>query len=453
MLLVLNEKSLEFADDSTQQSQQDIILSKVFLFLFFFSQVVSGKENKTLADKFGYEQKKVSSPSSVKPPRKVFGVSNKVNVNGIQTGRQITDSKRATNDLAQAKLKPTLTKSYTGAFSKPNLGGNLKNHVNAETQSSARSSSKSVFTALSKSTSRFSSCSNAAWSCPMKVVSSRISLGPLVRTRTGLVPAVTQSKQAQSQNLRCTSTLPNNATATGTIANRSRSIASTSVTASKRPAVAQKMLPSTALNKLVRDKSVSLTAACNIKPKVQNKSGSKCSLLSSKSQISCGQEPAFNVPKQTVALDKLEGTVRATKLDKSAGQPSDRSIKQMFGREVKKNIQQCKVPSRPSQVPASRCSSRGISAVVPAAAPEHGVKTKTFALTDTKKMHSSVTTKLPQTGLKKTVSSVVSRTVPRPVRTSSHTGQVPVTKATKAPAKAVPQTEGRKQTAAQEERM
>lgn len=210
---------------------------------------------------------------------------------------------------------------------------------------------------------------------------------------------------------------------------------------------------STALNKPVRDKSVSLTAAYNIKPKVQNKSSSKCSLLSSKSQISCGQKPASNVPKRTVALDKLEGAVRVTKFDEFAGQPSDRSIKQMFGREVKKNGQQCKVPSRPSRVPASRCSSRGISAFVPAAAAEHGVITKTFTLTDIKKVHSSVTTKLSQTGLKRTVSSVVSQTVPRPVRTSSHTGQAPVTKTTKAPAKAVPQTEGRKQTAAQEERM
>lgn len=374
-----------------------------------------------------------------------------MDVDRIPTGRQITNSKCATNDLAQAKLKPVLTKSYTAVFSKPNLSCNLKNHANREIQSSGRSSSKSVFIAVSKSTSRFSSCSNAAWSCPMKTVSSRISLGPLVRTRTGLVPAVTQSIQAQIQNLRCTSTLPINTTSTGIIANRSRSIASTSVTASKRPAVAQKTLPSTALNKPVRDKSVSSTAACNIKPKVQNKSSSKCSLLSSKSQITCGQKPASNVPKRTVTLDKLEGAV--TKLDKSAGQPLDRSIKQMFGREVKKNGQQCKVPSRPSQVPASRCSSRGISGVVPAAAAKHGVKTKTFTLRDTKKVPSSVTTKLPQTGPKRTVSSVVSQTVPRPARTSSHTGQAPVTKTTKAPAKAVPQTEGRKQTAAQEERM
>lgn len=376
-----------------------------------------------------------------------------MNVNGIQTGRQITNSKCASNDLAQASLKPVLTKSYTAVFSKPKLSGNLKNHANTEIQFSGRSSSKSVFTAVSKSASRFSSCSNAAWSCPMKTVNSRISLGPLVRTRTGLVPAVTQSRQAQGQNLRHTSTLPINTTATGTIANRSRSIAYTSVTASKRPAVAQKTLPSTALNKPIRDESVSLTAACNTKPKVQNRSSSKCSLLSSKTQISCGQKPASNVPKRTVALDKLEGAVRVTKPNKSAGQPLDRSVKQMFGCEVKKNGQQCKVSSRPSQVPASRCSSRGISAVVPAAAAEHRATTKTVTLTDTKKVHSSVTTKLPQTGLKRTVSSVVSQTVPRPARTSSHTGQVPVTKTTKAPAKAMPQTEGRKRTAAQEERM
>lgn len=281
----------------------------------------------------------------------------------------------------------------------------------------------------------------------MNTVSSRISLGPLVRTRTGLVPAVTQSREAQSQNLTRTSALPINTTSTGTVAYRSRSVASTSVTASSRPAVAQKTLPSTALNKPVRHKSVPLTAACDIKPKVQNKSSSKCSLVSSKSQITCGQKPASNVPKRTVALDKLDGAARVTKLDKSAGQPSDRSIKHMFGREVKKNGQQCKVPPRPSQVPASRCSSRGMSAAVPA------VKTKTSTLTDAKKVHSSVTSKLPQTGLKRTVSSVVSQTAPRPATTSSHTGRAPVTRTSKAPAKAVPQTEGRKQTAAQEERM
>lgn len=431
--------------------------------MFLFSQAVTGKENKTSADRFRYERTKVptlAAQTTIHPARRVFGVSNNVNVKGsLLTGRQITSYRSETSGPAQPKLKPVLTRSYTVVSSKSNLNttSHLKKQSNTGIQSLGRGSSNAVCTAVTKSNSRFSSSSKAAWSCPMKTASARISLGPLVKTKTGLIPAVTQPRNTPSQNPTHTSATATDTITTSSVANKLRSSTSTSVTVSKRSAMAQKKtLPTTALNKAVSEKTiVSSTARVKIKVQDQNKSNSKLllgkhSLSSCKSQLSSGLKSTSNFSKCTAAPIKPEGRVGMSKYNKSAGQPTDRSTKQRSEREGEKNGQQCKVPPQTSLGPASRYSSRTVTRAMQAAVAE---RTKTSTQRDSKKGHSSLNTQPQQMGIKRTGAPVTSQTVPRPARTISHTSQATDTKTTKGPTRVITQTERKKQTAAQEERM
>lgn len=355
----------------------------------------------------------------------------------MQTGWQGTHSKRATNGPTQPNLKPVLKKSDTAPAT-----SNLRNCLNTGVQSSVRSSSKSDCTAVPISASRFRRGSNAAWSCPMNTAGSRISLGCLVKTRTGLVPALTQFLHTPSQNL-----ARDSAPATNTAASRAARHQTTAV--SKRPAAAQKSLPPTALSKAARNKGVSSTAAAgDRKAKVQAKPNSRPSLLPLKSRITNGLKSTSSTSSCTATLDKAKGTARGTASYQSDRRPTDSSTRRMFERESNKNTQQVNASSRLShQVAAS--SSAGFRRSAPAAAAST-VKEKSSIHTHAKKGQSFVNGKPPQIGLRRTASSV---TVPRPPRITSHTRPATVTTATKTPAKAVPQTEGAKVTAAQEERM
>lgn len=355
----------------------------------------------------------------------------------MQTGWQGTHSKRATNGPTQPNLKPVLKKSDTAPAT-----SNLRNCLNTGVQSSVRSSSKSDCTAVPISASRFRRGSNAAWSCPMNTAGSRISLGCLVKTRTGLVPALTQFLHTPSQSL-----ARDSAPATNTAGSRAARHQTTAV--SKRPAAAQKSLPPTALSKAARNKGVSSTAAAgDRKAKVQAKPNSRPSLLPLKSRITNGLKSTSSTSSCTATLDKAKGTARGTASYQSDRRPTDSSTRRMFERESNKNTQQVNASSRLShQVAAS--SSGGFRRSVPTAAAST-VKEKSSIHTHAKKGQSFVNGKPPQIGLRRTASSV---TVPRPPRITSHTRPATVTTATKTPAKAVPQTEGAKVTAAQEERM
>ncbi|KAK1892176.1 Cytoskeleton-associated protein 2-like [Dissostichus eleginoides] len=94
-----------------------------------------------------------------------------------------------------------------------------------------------------------------------------------------------------------------------------------------------------------------------------------------------------------------------------------------------------------------------IIGVTRAAVAELAVKSKTCKKTDDKKGHISANAPPPQAGFKRTSAPVVSQTVPRTGRTISHTSQATLTKTPKFPVRVIPQTEGKKLTAAQEERM
>ncbi|KAF1389551.1 hypothetical protein PFLUV_G00074570 [Perca fluviatilis] len=419
-------------------------------------KVVKGKENKAPADRLRYKSTTIQTlvaQSTKHPARGAFVVHNKLNVNGsMLTGRQNTNRPSATSGPAQPKLnhKHVLTRTK----SNPNAASRLTKKPNTGEPSSSRASSNAARTALTKSSSRLGSGSNATWSCSMKTISVRMSLGPMVKTKTGLTPAVTQPRNSQSQNLTHTSaTAADTTTATTmSVANKVKSSTSSSVSVSQRSAMAQrKTLPTPSLNKPERTRA-------GIKVPDQNKSNPK-PLLCKHSQPSCRSQLSSELKSRSISSKctatpvKPEGKAGMSKTYKSASQPTDRSTKQRSDGARLKNGPPCKVASRTSSRPASRCISRAITGVVGAAVAELGGNTKTCKETGGTKGHSSANAPPPQTGIKRRSAPVMSQTVPRPGRTISHTGHAIDTKTSKVPVRVFPQTEVKKLTAAQEERM
>ncbi|XP_070821066.1 cytoskeleton-associated protein 2-like [Chaetodon trifascialis] len=412
-------------------------------------KVVTGKENKVPADRFSHEHSKVpivAAQSSIHPDKRVFAVNKKVNVKGsILTNRWSAASGPALPKLNRVSSKSNL-----------NVVSQLKKQPNTGIQTSGRAPSNAAPAGVTESNSRFSSRSYAPWSCPMRTVSVRMSLGPLVKTKTGLIPTVTQARNSQSRNL--THTI---GTTTNSVGNKVQSSTLSSLSVSKRSPMAQrKTLPTTTLNNPVKRATVSSTARADIKVQDQNKSNSKPlvgkhSQPACKSQLSSGLKSTSSSSKFTAAPIKPQGRVRMPETNKSAGQPADRSTKLRSAGEGKENGQLCKVASRTSSGPVSRWSSRVVSRVTQPAVAELEGKTKTCKETDVKKGQSSSNGPLPQTIRKRTGAPGMSQTLPRPARTINFTGNTMEMKTTttKARVKVIPQTEQKKLSAAQEERM
>lgn len=419
-------------------------------------QELKGKENKAPAERFRFEGTKIpnlAAQSTKHPTRGAFGVTDKANVKAsILTGRKNTNRPSATSRPAQPKLNqnPVLTRTYPVVSSKSNLNAatHLKKQPNTGIPSSGGVSLNAARTVVTKSNSRFSSSSNAIRSCPIKTVTVRMSLCPMVKTKTGLIPAVIQPRNSRIQNSTHTSAKAADA-ATASVANKVRSSSSSSLSVSQRSATAQrKILPVTARNNPLNESS-----RTGIKAPHQNKSISKppmCkqSQTSYKSQLPSGLKSTFT-SKCTAATIKPEGRVGLSKAAKSAGQSTDTSTKKRSDGEAQKNGQTCKVASQTSSRQVSRCSSRVVSGVVRATVAEQGGKTKTCKETEGKKGNRSAIAPPP----KRTGAPVTCLTAPQPSRTISHTGQATDTKTPKVSVRVVPQTEGKKLTAAQEERM
>ncbi|XP_070761162.1 cytoskeleton-associated protein 2-like [Enoplosus armatus] len=417
-------------------------------------KVVKGKENNAPADQFRYERRKVAAQPTKQPARRAFGVTNKVNIKDvILIGRQDANCPSATSGPTQPKMNQIPMLRNTLVSSNQTSASHLKKQPSTGIQSLGRASSNAACTATTKSNGRFS---RSSWARPTKTDSVRMSLGPIVKTKTGLIPAVIQPRNCQSHTLTHTSGSAADTTTTTTtsLANKVRSSTSSSVFVSQRSAMAQrKTLPITALNNPVNKRTVSLTARAGIKVQDQNKSNpllGKPSQPSCKRQLSSGPKSISSSSKCTAAPIKPEGRVGVSKTNISAGQPTDRSTKQRSEEGLgEKNGQPCKVASRTSSGPASRCSSRAVSGVMRAAVAELGGKTKT----DCRRGHSSANALPPKSGIKKTGGPVMSQTVPRPAKTISRTGQTTDMKTPKVPVRVIPQTVGEKLTAAQEERM
>lgn len=383
--------------------------------MFLFTQIVTEKENKAPTDRISSENRKVStlvSHSTIHPTRRVFATSN------VLTGKQNSYRPFAVNGAAQ----PVPTKKYSAMSSKSNLIAASQ----VKTQPDTNQRFSHAPTALTKSNTRFSSRSHAALSYP-QTVSYRMSLGSIVKTKTGLVPAVTQPRNCQGQKLTHHTVLAADATNT------------TSVSVSKRSAVAQKKtLPTTGIN-------VS-------KPLLAEHSLTSCKIQLS-SRLS-GLKSTSSSSWCTAAPIKPEGKVVMSKTIRSAGQPMDRSTKMRSQGEREKNGQRSKVAPKTSSAPASRCSSSVASGVIQAAVvAKLGGKTKSNKETDRKKVHSSANAAPPQTGIERTGAPVMSQTVPQDARTVSHRSQATDVKTPKVPVSIVSRTEGKKLTAVQEERM
>ncbi|XP_070690037.1 cytoskeleton-associated protein 2-like isoform X2 [Pempheris klunzingeri] len=426
-------------------------------------KILKGKENEAPAGRFRYERTKVQTlaAKSLKgPTRTAFGVTNKVNVKvSLLIGMQ-DDSCSPVTSGTQSKYNqnPALTSTKNTVSSKSNLNAasHLKNLPDTGSQSSGRFSSNAACTAGTKSNCRFSSSSNAARSSQMRTASARISLGPIVKTKTGLIPAVTQPRNSGRQNLTLTSA-PAAATTSKSVANKVRSSTSSSISVYQRSALAQrKTLPAAALNNPVNKRiSVSSTARAGVKVQNQIKSNSKPVSgkhyqLSCKIQLSSGLKSTSTSSKCSAAHIKPEWRVGMPKTDKT-GQSTHVYIKQRSEGEGEKS-------GRPSTSQAhsgiaSGCISRAANAVMRAAVAELSGKTKKCKETESKKGRSSVNAPPPQTTVKRTGAPVSSQTVPRPARTISHTGQATDMKTPKIPVRLIPQTEGNKLTAVQEERM
>ncbi|XP_041643956.1 cytoskeleton-associated protein 2-like [Cheilinus undulatus] len=422
-------------------------------------KIIKEKENTAPADKVKNECTEIPNPTSQatqKPNRGTFGVIYKVNVKGsILNGRQNTYSS-STRVPAQPKPNrpPSLIGMYTATSSKSNFNSvsHQKKKPNTGMLTSNRTYSNVAGTAAAKPNSRLSSKSSAALLRPVRTASVRMSLGPVVQTKTGLIPAVTQPRHSLSQTSTHSSAL---SAAISTITaisggNKMRSCSS-SVSTSQR-----KTPPINAPKTSVKEQtSLTSTVRATLKVQDQNRANAK-PLVGKESQSYFQNQPSalktMSISSgSTAAANKSEGRAGMPKLNKLNCQPADIFSQKQSDVEGKKTGQPCKVTSRTSSGPASRCSSRPASKVMRPALNELEKKSKSCKETDGKKGHNAVNAPETKADIRKTGAPVVSQTAPQPVRAISFTGQA--RKTPKIPVRVIPQTEGKKLTAVQEERM
>ncbi|XP_071383746.1 cytoskeleton-associated protein 2-like isoform X2 [Centroberyx affinis] len=431
-----------------------------------------GKENKA-PDAFSIrnEDTKVQ-PRAGKvishPTGTVSGGTYKVSVQkgGIFPGAQNANRPVAPCGPTQPKLKqkPVPTRTYTVASSKsnhrassqpkkqPNIG------IHAAHPSSGKSFSNAAHTALTQPNRKSNSCTNVTRSGPNNTNNVRMSLGPIVKTKTGLIPAVVQPRNTKS-NLTC-SPAAASATTTTSIANRVHSSTSLSVSVSQRSTMAQrKTFPATVVNKPVQKRTTATgtaSAGFKIQARIQSISKpllDKPLLPSCKSQPSTGLRPTYVSSRRTTAPVKPDEKERVSKTAKSVFQPTNKAAQQRSEGEEAGNSRPCRVGSRTSSGPASRCSSRAMNGFMQTAVAELGEKAKMHKQTDNKKGDNSAKVSPPQAGTIRAGIPLMPQTVPRSARSASQAAWATDMKTPRAPVQSIPQTEGKKLTAAQEERM
>lgn len=162
-------------------------------------QIIKGKENKAPDSIFVNNDLKgpILTESRVEPIRKCLGITSRGNVKGQK------DSARPSSTLVatQPKLNPALIRTYTIRSSKSslNLANQLKNQPSTEVPSSARATINVFHGTKVKSNPKFGLTSRPAWSDSLNT---RLSNRPLVKTRTGLIAAVTQQRSTKSDSSR-----------------------------------------------------------------------------------------------------------------------------------------------------------------------------------------------------------------------------------------------------------
>ncbi|KAL6114848.1 ckap2l [Pungitius sinensis] len=381
-------------------------------------KVVSGKENKVPAHRFTHERTKVKtlaaeSTKLQKSTRGAFSDSRKVNASADHlTGPQSANRPSTNRGSAppQRNQNRQLTRRTTALSSRcnPTAASRLKQQPNAAVPSCGRASSSAPGAAATKSNSRLLSSSKATWSRPTAAAASvRMSLGPMVKTKTGLVPAAIQPRDVQGRR---------NATHTSATA---ADPSSEKMQSSALSSVQSKPSGATCLNK-------NQGARAGIGG--QNQSNPK-PLVSRRSQ------PPSKIPPSSGLRLKPQGSTAG-----AAAQPAERSTERRPEAAAQKKRPPPRVAPRTSSRPEGRCGPRAAGGVLPAAAAE---KNRTCGGTEADGGRG--TAKAQRTSAPGT-----SRTVPRPNGTGGHATD---TRTPAAPSvRVLPQTEGRKMTAAQEER-
>uniref|UniRef100_A0A674MWN0 Cytoskeleton associated protein 2-like n=1 Tax=Takifugu rubripes TaxID=31033 RepID=A0A674MWN0_TAKRU len=205
----------------------------------------TGKENKT-SERFGSEQKKpplgakktahLGAKSAVCPATKVLGVHNKENF-----------------DICLPVC-------------------HYAKHLTAPNKPLDRTLSKTIQTVVKTSNRNFDRRYTSTLPCPIRTFDSRISFGPLVKTKTGLVPAVTKV----NQNKRHTSITET--ALTRSVVNKSAPRDRTTVTASKGSTILSNTKKSVSKSLDEERTAVSSTKGAKIKSQGQNKASTNLHL-------------------------------------------------------------------------------------------------------------------------------------------------------------------------------
>ncbi|XP_061585864.1 cytoskeleton-associated protein 2-like [Cololabis saira] len=403
-----------------------------------FQQAVGGKENKSPAD--GVKSVKIqrftlTAQSSRNPPRRAFGFTGKINMkSSTEAGEK--NAIRPPLSSAPARPKPNhnpvLTRTYTVTSSKSSLtaASCLKKQPNTHIQTSGKALINATHKVGEKFNSKSSLNFNSAKLCPVKTASTRLSVGPFVQTKTGLIPAVTQPRTTRSDLRQPSASAARGSQATTAGARKTLPKSTTSVFVSQRSAAAA---------------AGSSTRRAEEKVQVQSKSQSQPFAVR-RAQPTCKGQPSSGLrPTSSSFKCRAEPQGRAF-TNPSSCQFENRSTKARSGAEGNKNGQACKVAPPTSFSRANRVDARVVPGVRPPGSTQQGGRTKT-----SKEMHSkkeNTSTNVPK---RKTGSAMMCQTAPQPSRTVSFTGRA--TDRTTANIRAVPQTEGKKLTAAQEARL
>lgn len=298
-------------------------------------------------------------------------------------------------------------------------------HLSAPNKPLDGTSSKTIQTVVKKSSRNFDRRYTSTLPCPIRTFDSRISFGPLVKTKTGLVPAVTQANQ-NKRHTSITETVP-----TRSVVNKSAPRDMTTVTASKGSTTLSKPKKSVLKSLDEERTAASSTKGAKIKSQCLNKASTNLR-LDKTAHLTTGQQTnhqksTSNSHKCTTTDGKNDG--RLSRCTKSTTQPTNASKNPKSKVKVGGKGQQHVLPSRTST-----------SAVVHRTKDEQVQKTKMATKKDDKVARGSANVQ-PQQRTR----------VAKPGRAVSFTGPSSSTRVV--PDTLIPQTNGKKQTAAQAERM
>ncbi|KAF7205509.1 cytoskeleton-associated protein 2-like [Nothobranchius furzeri] len=389
---------------------------------------VAEKENKAPSDKIaskGSKGQTFTSQFSQDPPRRrPLGGNGNAKGGSLNVSKIHPSSGSATARPGHYQV-PVLTKTHTAVSSKSIVTSNtsLRRQTNTRSQHSLNTSSNPTWTRTKSSFSR-----NGAESCPINTA--RISLGPLVLTKTGLAPTVTLLRSTQSHSA------PQRTIAAEKIQPRASAPVSQKIKPRASAPVSQRFQPRASAP--VSQRSSSSRARAEVL--TQNKFKSKPP-LSKNPQPACRSQSSGGLRATPSSFKRnappvMPGAKGST--SGSAAQPAERSRKETSAAEGEKRNR------------LLRAAPQTMSRSKLAAVTELGAKTNTSKETRSKASARALPS---QPHKKPAAAPAMSRTVPQPSRSVRTASRATDMKTPKVTAKAAPQTEGKKVSAAQEERI